>query len=546
MAVRGRIDRLEITDFKSYRGRQIVGPFTDFTAIIGPNGSGKSNLMDAIAFVLGIASRHLRGTGKLESLVYNGSEMPSESGGSASAASGGSPAKGGGGGAKVTLVFVQGDEELHLTRSITKTGASKYRVGGKGVSKEKYEATLSGIGLVTRARNFLIAQGEVESLASKDPRGLCKLIETVSGSDAHAAEYEELRKAKDAAEQATKYSFQEKRRIGAEKKQMAEQLEEATRYENKKNEYEDLRVEYYLVQLKKVETTMTERKEAADVLKEEIEEGEAAEAAASERVTKEKRSKAGVNRKHLQGVKKFEKQRVEIGKLKPAVAKKKKEIAHAKKNAKAKEAAAVKIKRDIVKQEAQLEKVGESIEAVEEEQEEEEERARELATKGEGLDVSASQLAELETLKLKASTDALQLQSKADAAASAVGKAKEACAFAAEQDGDLMRRKNELVEQTAELESQEAKLGAAATASRTTLASLRRRETTMESESAGSTAKLANKSAELETVIAKLGSYKTQRRENKKRSELKEQVRFICFFMNDVSELSTNFIIIII
>ena len=61
----------------------------------------------------------------------------------------------------------------------------------------------------------------------------------------------------------------------------------------------------------------------------------------------------------------------------------------------------------------------------------------------------------------------------------------------------------------------------------------------MESESAGSTAKLANKSAELETVIAKLGSYKTQRRENKKRSELKEQVRFICFFMNDVSELST-------
>ena len=63
------------------------------------------------------------------------------------------------------------------------------------VSKEKYEATLSGIGLVTRARNFLIAQGEVESLASKDPRGLCKLIETVSGSDAHAAEYEELRKA---------------------------------------------------------------------------------------------------------------------------------------------------------------------------------------------------------------------------------------------------------------------------------------------------------------------------------------------------------------
>jgi hypothetical protein len=36
----GRIDRLEITDFKSYAGTQVIGPFKNFSAVIGPNGAG--------------------------------------------------------------------------------------------------------------------------------------------------------------------------------------------------------------------------------------------------------------------------------------------------------------------------------------------------------------------------------------------------------------------------------------------------------------------------------------------------------------------------
>jgi structural maintenance of chromosome 1 len=34
------VERLEIENFKSYRGRQIIGPFKKFCAIIGPNGAG--------------------------------------------------------------------------------------------------------------------------------------------------------------------------------------------------------------------------------------------------------------------------------------------------------------------------------------------------------------------------------------------------------------------------------------------------------------------------------------------------------------------------
>lgn len=36
----GRLHRLEVENWKSYGGRQVIGPFSDFTAVIGPNGAG--------------------------------------------------------------------------------------------------------------------------------------------------------------------------------------------------------------------------------------------------------------------------------------------------------------------------------------------------------------------------------------------------------------------------------------------------------------------------------------------------------------------------
>ena len=72
---RQRLERIWLTlqtDFKSYKGHHSL-LFGDayFTSIIGPNGSGKSNAMDAISFVLGIKSSHLRST-HLKELVYRG------------------------------------------------------------------------------------------------------------------------------------------------------------------------------------------------------------------------------------------------------------------------------------------------------------------------------------------------------------------------------------------------------------------------------------------------------------------------------------------
>ena len=69
--VKGRVLRLEVENFKSYRGHAVIGPFKQFTTVIGPNGSGKSNLMDAISFVLGIRTGQLRGSNLRELLYVN-------------------------------------------------------------------------------------------------------------------------------------------------------------------------------------------------------------------------------------------------------------------------------------------------------------------------------------------------------------------------------------------------------------------------------------------------------------------------------------------
>lgn len=36
----GKLIRIEVENFKSYKGQQTIGPFHQFTSVIGPNGAG--------------------------------------------------------------------------------------------------------------------------------------------------------------------------------------------------------------------------------------------------------------------------------------------------------------------------------------------------------------------------------------------------------------------------------------------------------------------------------------------------------------------------
>ena len=102
---------------------------------------------------------------------------------------------------------------LEFCRSISSAGVGSYRLDGREVTYEVYESMLQKIGLIVtdptllllfdsflegvlvKARNFLVFQGDVESVASKSPQELTKLLEQISGADQLGlpAQYETLR-----------------------------------------------------------------------------------------------------------------------------------------------------------------------------------------------------------------------------------------------------------------------------------------------------------------------------------------------------------------
>jgi structural maintenance of chromosome 4 len=70
------ITYLILTNFKSYAGRQEVGPFhASFSSVVGPNGSGKSNVIDSLLFVFGFRASKMR-QGKISALIHNSATHP--------------------------------------------------------------------------------------------------------------------------------------------------------------------------------------------------------------------------------------------------------------------------------------------------------------------------------------------------------------------------------------------------------------------------------------------------------------------------------------
>ncbi|EMS68398.1 Structural maintenance of chromosomes protein 1A [Triticum urartu] len=238
----GRIHRLEVENFKSYKGTQTIGPFFDFTAIIGPNGAGKSNLMDAISFVLGVRSAHLRGA-QLKDLIYALDDRDKEAKGRR---------------ASVRLVYnLPGTGgELHFTRTITGAGGSEYRIDGRLVTWDDYNAKLRSLVILVKARNFLVFQGDVESIASKNPKELTALLEQIAGSDELRREYDELEEQKTSAEEKSALVYQEKRTIVMERKQKKAQKEEAEKHLRLQQDLKLLKTEHLLWQLYSIEKDM--------------------------------------------------------------------------------------------------------------------------------------------------------------------------------------------------------------------------------------------------------------------------------------------------
>ncbi|THU82274.1 condensin complex subunit SMC1 [Dendrothele bispora CBS 962.96] len=230
------LTRIELSDFKSYRGHQTIGPFKNFTSIIGPNGAGKSNLMDAISFVLGVKSAQLRSS-QLKDLVYRGRRLAREDIEEPSMTMDDDDeeeGEGEGTAKKAWVLAVYEDEEKKewkFQRTISVTGASEYKLNNRVVTYSAYNAALVQHNILVKAKNFLVFQGDVEAVASQSPKELSRLIEQISGSLELAAEYEKAKEEQDKATENATFNFTKRRGIAGEIKQYKEQKGEAERFE---------------------------------------------------------------------------------------------------------------------------------------------------------------------------------------------------------------------------------------------------------------------------------------------------------------------------
>ncbi|KEY73821.1 hypothetical protein S7711_03119 [Stachybotrys chartarum IBT 7711] len=186
------LTHLILTNFKSYAGRQEVGPFhASFSSVVGPNGSGKSNVIDSLLFVFGFRASKMR-QGKISALIHNSAEYPNLEFCEVAVHFEEVMDQPGGGHEVIP------DSTLIISRKAFRNNSSKYYINGKESNFTTVTTLLRDRGVDLDHKRFLILQGEVESIAQMKPKagnehedGLLEYLEDIIGTSKYKTPIEE-------------------------------------------------------------------------------------------------------------------------------------------------------------------------------------------------------------------------------------------------------------------------------------------------------------------------------------------------------------------
>lgn len=502
----GRILHLEMENFKSYKGNQLVGPFKDFTAIIGPNGAGKSNLMDAISFVLGVRTGQLRGS-QLKDLIYAFDDREKEQRGRK---------------AFVRLVYLLDDgTELRFTRTITSSGGSEYRIDNMVVNWEEYNGKLRSIGILVKARNFLVFQGDVESVASKNSKELTGLLEQISGSDELKKEYEELEEKKASAEEKAALIYQKKKTIGAEKKLKKAQKEEAEKHLKLQDELKALKREHFLWQLYNIENDIEKANEDVDAEKDKIKDVMAKLEKFEHEASKRKIEQAKYLKEIAQREKKIAERSSKLGKYQPELLRLKEEIARIKSKIESSRKEVDKRKKEKGKHSKEIEQMQKSIKDLNEKMKELNERRQDSSGKLPMLD---SQLQEYFRIKEEAGMKTIKLRDEKEVLDRQYHTDLEALRNLEENYQQLINRENDLDEQIERMKSRQKEIEESTSEYKNETTSLKKQLRVLQEkhrDARNASEKLKTRIAELEDQLSDLTA---ERYENERDSRLTQAV----------------------
>ncbi len=161
---------IEVNGFKSFADKINLEFGQGITAIVGPNGSGKSNVSDAIRWVLGEQSaKSLRG-GKMEDVIFAGTQKRSPMGF-----------------AQVSIVFDNKSkifnsefDEIKVTRKLHRSGESEFLINNTNCRLRDIHELFMDTGL-GREGYSVIGQGKIDQILSSKAEERRHIFEEASG-----------------------------------------------------------------------------------------------------------------------------------------------------------------------------------------------------------------------------------------------------------------------------------------------------------------------------------------------------------------------------
>ena len=147
--------RIELNGFKSFADPVVI-EFTDgITCIVGPNGSGKSNISDAIRWVLGEQSPKMLRGGKMEEVIFAGTQSRKPKGM-----------------AEVTIVLDNSEgvlpidfSEVAITRRMYRSGESEYQINRSPCRLKDIRELIMDTGMGVEGYS-IIGQGKIADIVS--------------------------------------------------------------------------------------------------------------------------------------------------------------------------------------------------------------------------------------------------------------------------------------------------------------------------------------------------------------------------------------------
>ena len=162
--------KIEMHGFKSFAEPVAIEFDQGITCIVGPNGSGKSNISDAIRWVLGEQSPKMLRGGKMEEVIFSGTDSRKSRGM-----------------AEVTLVIDNENgslpidyKEVALTRCMFRSGESEYRINGNQCRLRDIRDLIMDTGIGVDGYS-IIGQGKISDILSNKTDSRREIFEEAAG-----------------------------------------------------------------------------------------------------------------------------------------------------------------------------------------------------------------------------------------------------------------------------------------------------------------------------------------------------------------------------